>query len=936
MIVRGIEVEHWRCIEHVSLQGLPSGIIVIHAPNRKGKSSLFEAVRSCLYDYDHDSGGRTITSAIPWRTKAPPKVVVDFEVKGTRYQVTKVFSKGKEGTARLERWVNGRWVVEVREPKEASRRVRELLGAEKSDAGLNQLLWLEQGQTKLPQPKDLDPSLEKRLENVLGTLVTGQDLEFRKLLEERCGRWFTSTMKHRGGKTSPSPVLQLRDQKQKCERALEEINGKLQAAEGMLRQYEDKQVEVAGLEKEVEKARSEVSGLQQEKEASRDRREAHDQARQALETAQERLARARQAVTDYEETEKRLASAEKRLHKAEESFNEMKLKAEGVETEHKMAVEEAKKAREVEDRHIEKRKEIDDRQKLLQAHRSLRDLDKNIKKVREFEKEIEKLERGLSGPVAPSEEEVKRLRKQRDEIRRLRAELEAAGLYVEVEPERETAGKVNIDTDRSKPAELRPGKPQRWQARQRIRLALEGMGRIEVGRGEEDVDLERTAKRLQTLEQEHGEWINQWKEDPSSAEALDRLTERRVRREAWAEKLQEAKNGLESLAPQGVAALESEKRRLEQVREGILKQRPQLKEWEPSENELTRLLDGFQRESKRLMLARQEAERKSQKLGGELRQVESDRDNARNNLTAEQVSRKGIRDELKRLGDPATLKKALAQAEGQEQEARREVEKTALTEAEQTIDERLGKAREALDKRQERLGQAQTRLSEYRGELRSTEGLHTDRVRAEQELNAVSRALEEEELEAEAHMLLFELFDSCRESQIRRTMGPIAQRVLAWAKHLGLDEYTEVAFGDRFLPQGVVSRDAGPEEAAIPFSEESYGTEEQLALLVRLALGGILAADEPEVAILDDPLAHSDPAKHRHMLDILKWAAEGAPSGGGEQQKPGKLQIFILTCHPERFDYLPGAKHIDFLARSQRPLADRGTEGVPTSEQEAP
>lgn len=137
--------------------------------------------------------------------------------------------------------------------------------------------------------------------------------------------------------------------------------------------------------------------------------------------------------------------------------------------------------------------------------------------------------------------------------------------------------------------------------------------------------------------------------------------------------------------------------------------------------------------------------------------------------------------------------------------------------------------------------------------------------------------------------------------------------MLGWICDLGIDDYRDVAFEQSYFPAGLISFEAGDDQAAIPFSEESFGTEEQFALLVRLALGGILAKDEPEVAILDDPLAHADPIKHRSMLNILKSAAEGKPAYQEGQRPFGKLQIFILTCHPERFDYLAGAKQIDFV-----------------------
>jgi uncharacterized protein YhaN len=104
-------------------------------------------------------------------------------------------------------------------------------------------------------------------------------------------------------------------------------------------------------------------------------------------------------------------------------------------------------------------------------------------------------------------------------------------------------------------------------------------------------------------------------------------------------------------------------------------------------------------------------------------------------------------------------------------------------------------------------------------------------------------------------------------------------------------------------------------EEPVPLDAESYGTWEQLSIIVRLALGGVLAKDEPQVAILDDPLAHTDAGKHRKILDILRLSSEGNPAWC---PPAGRLQLIILTCHPDRFDHLPGAKHIDLSKHISR------------------
>ena len=87
------------------------------------------------------------------------------------------------------------------------------------------------------------------------------------------------------------------------------------------------------------------------------------------------------------------------------------------------------------------------------------------------------------------------------------------------------------------------------------------------------------------------------------------------------------------------------------------------------------------------------------------------------------------------------------------------------------------------------------------------------------------------------------------------------------------------------------------------------------SLLIRLAVGGLLAQKEPAVALLDDPLAHADPGKHRRMLDILTRAARGDPTG---PNPAGPLQLLILTCHEERFAELEGAQRFDLTRLIRR------------------
>ena len=57
----------------------------------------------------------------------------------------------------------------------------------------------------------------------------------------------------------------------------------------------------------------------------------------------------------------------------------------------------------------------------------------------------------------------------------------------------------------------------------------------------------------------------------------------------------------------------------------------------------------------------------------------------------------------------------------------------------------------------------------------------------------------------------------------------------------------------------------------------SRGTREQVALTCRLQIGRLLGRESRHMLLLDDPLAHTDPARHREALERAGGPVEDAP-----------------------------------------------------------
>jgi DNA repair exonuclease SbcCD ATPase subunit len=118
-----------------------------------------------------------------------------------------------------------------------------------------------------------------------------------------------------------------------------------------------------------------------------------------------------------------------------------------------------------------------------------------------------------------------------------------------------------------------------------------------------------------------------------------------------------------------------------------------------------------------------------------------------------------------------------------------------------------------------------------------------------------------------------------------RYLAPVVTRVEPYLKMLLPG--TDLVLNEDLHIAGV-KRNGVEEE----FATLSHGTQEQIAVLVRLAFAELLLDQgRPATVILDDALVFSDDDRIEHMFDIMTRAAE-------------RMQIIILTCRKRLFTRL--------------------------------
>jgi predicted nucleic acid-binding Zn-ribbon protein len=263
------------------------------------------------------------------------------------------------------------------------------------------------------------------------------------------------------------------------------------------------------------------------------------------------------------------------------------------------------------------------------------------------------------------------------------------------------------------------------------------------------------------------------------------------------------------------------------------------------------------------------------------------------------------RDTLDRMPAAEQLERGKSDAEAELDKAHGELASAKLSESEETVRARLDASNEGVRALQSQLSQTEREFHHLKGAMSQAEGLHQKRAAAAARVDELERQTERAMLESQAYDRLYALFEECREKQLGTVMGPIHDRVLRWMRLLRLSSYQAIRFNDQFLPEKLVAGDGAIE---FGLTEESTGTIEQIALMVRLALGATLSTpEEPVVAVLDDPLTHSDVVRMGLMSAVIKNATCGDFSA---VPPAGPLQIIVLTCHPEWFA-IDGATMVD-------------------------
>ena len=888
MKILGVEVEGVGMFASPTrIEGLGPGVNILSAQNEAGKSTIFKAIRACLFER-HSTKNQEVLALATTGRSLPVTVTLDFEHDGERYKLTKSFLKSLKAELRRE----GKAIARDREADDQAWRLLGIApGSGRSvDEAAFGLLWVGQGKSlAAPQPTEAaTTALNEAIQQEVGELVGGE--RARTVLQSLQLDLDKLVTKKRGSPKTGGPYD--RDQKQ-----LSKLDQELQNAEHQLTKLEGQITELASKRSEREK-------LADPQEDARINSELKS-ARQALQQGEEAL-----ILLQGAEKDEKLASAKR--NEAETGLVDLQQRAKRIESD---------------------RKEMHKiKGKLGPLEKWEREVCNNIentkKAVSEIDKEEEKRQQRLRelnqiASVIQDAEQKPQLQKRTDELQKLQEQLIQNRLGLS---ENRVTAEVVEKLDRiERDLNLLTARMEAAAPQVEVALGVSAAGQVWIG---EDVLAEDASLRaMEPLEIRVGELATITVSPPEGADGNDQKDQKLLKGE-----LERLLTDLGAVTPTDVRRLRGVRQDFERARQGIEsrmaafgvveeelaaeaeKISEKLQEFDRSVN---KVLDDYSLDTLPLQ-AEIDSERQSvsarQREASQKRKDLEETVAANNTKLGETLGELGnyrgtletiqgrLDSELLTLPD-GDRERLISEAREAFEKARQDYERKAAaleerqrqTPTEEEVEKlrrQVGQLEESLQYRDSQIKGLNNAIARLEGGIESAggDGLGEKEQMLRDQRDLVRREVKRHERRIATLDLLTTTIEDCYQEQRERLQTPLLEHLQPFLHEVFPS--AELKLGDRFAVKGLKRVGPDPEN----FEQLSDGTKEQIAVLVRLAMGAMLCKRGQEAPIiLDDALVFSDDARIEQMFNALTRA--------GKNQ-----QVIIFTCRNRTFETLGGCR----------------------------
>ncbi|MFS4580875.1 AAA family ATPase [Phaeobacter sp. C3_T13_0] len=847
----------------VEITGIGSGLNVLSAPNEHGKSTVFDALHA-LFFKDAKSWDKEVRALAPY-AGGDPEVEVELSYQGSEYRIAKTFTKASgKGFARV--WRNG---ALVHQADAAEAFLGSLIAPPKE--GPVGMLWVRQGLTDFSDAKDTLVSRRDLMSSLSGEVeaVTGgpQIDGLRRRLRVDLDRLVTSRGARKGGPLAESEarVVELVERRDILVAQITELRQLLDQRQSLRRERD----ELSALN-EVEARQSRLVRAEKALTVAQRHREQCEKAGRALDlaisrrdgqmaridTQAARLADYARTTKEQQQAVERRATAATIAEQAAQQLNTAEMEAKAA----RAAVSSARKA-------VATALRLEASE---QAELHRRELVERLAQFDALQVEIaadrQQAKQGLDASALEQLEELAQL----VSLARHARAVSAAALSVAYLPEAEMQllfnGETLADGAEVSLADggtlmipglanvtLRPGHSDDAEAllgaEAGLRAALDALGF-------DTLDLARASHQARLAA------VMRLKEGEATQRAL-------------------ARDGRDAL----VTAIASLPDAAEEMADGQIERQPVIRPDRASLEVALANAETSQTEAEALLVKCRTEEAAAQK-------------SAHISLANAEAVEVALSRAVQALGDAEvasaeleTLRAGMSALEQAVAEAR--ADDTRLTATAPDLDQAQAscqRARSVVEAAQARL-QA---LAQDLAVLDARISAHASHA-VEEELAEVIDQLEV--AEALQQTLLFEVatlrrldqaLQVAQEGEQAQYLGPLMAELTPLLRRLWPEAQLQID-ADSVLPSQL-ARGVAEEQ----LSQLSGGTQEQLALMVRLAFARLLAKSGRGIpVILDDALAYTDDARIEALFDALTLQAND-------------LQILVFSCHQKSFRDLGG------------------------------
>ena len=867
------------------LDGIGDGLNVVVGPNEMGKSTLLDALRAALFE-KYSSKAQPITALQNYRNRAGPVVELIFELDDGLYRITKRFINTPY--ARLS-CPDGRAL----EGDAAEDTLRNLLGfdepgktgAKPETIGMWNVLWVQQGESfgALNIPDSARSNLHSALESEVGAVLGGRrGRALPAAIEKQLGEFVTNAGKPRS--------------------AYKELIDRVDSLRGEIDKFQFRRHELSQSLDDLEEAQGKLTRLssgerdQADKEELGHARRRHGQlaelearvaaADSELKLKKSRLEQAEQAQAERVALKEAIAAEEQAVEMASKRLDEVR----GQESETRSKRDELRaKVRDAEVAFTKADDAVTRERRMVAAvarQAQIRELQERCKKAQAAEKRRRESQQGAAA-ILVTDDAIAAIRNAVKGLESIDSRLSAAATRITFDMSPNGLSGIEVD------GEAVSADQQSIQVIEPAAITIPDRGRITIEPAIKDRDKLLAQQRNARRE------LKGALESAGATSASD-AEEQYARRQKFLQGSELARQGADLYAPAtdeydaGAQALSDHIEGLQQI---LAREMAELNldELPARQDAATALRDAEGKE--------EEARTAQQTTRATLLGPEDTLSRLQTELGEVTGRHKHVEERIEKLwrqhraaAEAYTDSELEAAVKAAQVEVSRQETIVANLKAQWTdetlpqLEARIGRLEKAIRDRRDKCETLKITISGLKSRIEAAEGTGLDEA-IEQKARELELAEEERRRsarEVQVLTLLLSTLLAAEHDAKERYLSPVLNRVRPYLQLLFPG--AEITLDENLRIVGVV-REAGYEEA---FHHLSMGTQEQIAVLVRLAFAEMMVEQgHPATVILDDALVFSDDHRMSRMFDILNMAARN-------------VQVIIFTCREQLFEELGG------------------------------